>query len=303
MNDMKNKGLLYVAKLGGEAASKVQTPSRVESEKLPDDGSSWNNEHTIFVADARNTTLRMKVETPGFFGPTIHGRLEDYIIADKIKTDQYKAHQTGLQMMDLKNDKDVVVGQLETSYEWLPYNGMFRNEVRDTLPKLEKTVDEVRAKLESELEKDLFDEIVQDANLNAKSLCSKLESSANVAISTDTDFGWRNAEDMRWNMLKRAWRSRKSAVRPLVVVDHPLKKHMGLNFGHDEFDTVTVTSVKTDCPSFAHGCRAMWNLCELGGVETRTFHDARRALSKIDHSASTFQLKFAPSVRCTSRRL
>ena len=135
--------------------------------------------------------------------------------------------------------------------------------------------------------------------MQAKSLCSKLESSASVAISSDTDFGWRNSEDNRWSMLKRAWRSRKSAVRPLVLVKHPLKKHMGLNFGHDEYDTVTVTSVKTDCPSFAHGCRAMWNLCELGGIETRTFHDARRALSQIDHSASTFELKFAPSVRNT----
>ena len=176
------------------------------------------------------------------------------------------------------------------------YNGMFRDEVRDMLPKLEKTVEEVGAKLASSLEKELFEEIVQDANSQAKSLCSKLESSANVAISTDTDFGWRNSEDTRWSMLKRAWRSRKSAVRPLVVVNHPLKKHMGLNFGHDEYDTVTVTSVKTDCPSYAHGCRAMWNLCELGGIETRTFHDARGALSKIDHSASTFELKFAPSV-------
>ena len=121
MNEMSNKGLVYVAKLGGDAASKVQTPNRVESEKLAEGDAGWNNEHTIFVSDARATTLRMKVDRPGFFGQTILGRLEDYVISDRIKTDPYKQINTGYQMLDLKNEKDVVVGQIETSYEWLPY--------------------------------------------------------------------------------------------------------------------------------------------------------------------------------------
>ena len=133
----------------------------MESEKLADGDAGWNNEHTIFVADARQTTLRMKVEIPGFFGQTILGRLEDYVISDRIKVDPYKQSNTGLQMLDLKNEKDAVVGQLEVSYEWLPYNGMFRDEVRDLLPKLEKTVEDVGAKLASQLEKDMFDEIVR----------------------------------------------------------------------------------------------------------------------------------------------
>jgi len=189
------------------------------------------------------------------------------------------------------------VGTFECSVQWLPYNGNFRDEVQDALPKLVKTVKEVGDKLASSLEKALYEEIVQDAELNAKSLCSKLESSASIPIDSESDFGWRLAEDNRWRNFKRAWRSRKSAVRPLVVVKHPLKKHMGLNFGHDEWDTITVTSIKTDSFSFANGCRSMWNLNELGGIETKNFHDARRALSKIDHSAETFEMKFSPSVR------